>query len=111
MSNDTDYRNGSSHVLIGGVLTLTITLLLGSYIYTWSETGRQDDEKQKWRGEHNQVLDKRFDEINKKQDKLEALVTNNNNKTQELLMELINSQHRTNEKIENINKQRGKKNE
>jgi len=90
-------EKGSSNVFVGAVFTLTTTLLLGGYVYTWSETGRQDDEKKVWRNEHNRLLDNRLDEMKKKQDKLEALVIDNGVVVKDLMKQLLEEQKKANE--------------
>lgn len=91
--------------IIGGVTVLGITLILGSYGYTWGELKAEQDEKHQWRKEHQEVLDKRFDEIKEGQkelqhgqDNLEDLVNRNQDNTKDILKEILEEQKKITDK-------------
>lgn len=91
-------QNGMKAALIGVVGTLAASLLLGSYIFTWSADTKQQQEKDKWRGEHTRVLEKNFDEIKSNQKQIEKTVTENQKEIQKALQEIIAGQRKTNTK-------------
>jgi membrane-associated HD superfamily phosphohydrolase len=99
MGDDSD-ENGSKIVLFSIIAGIVTTLLFGSYVYTWSESNGQDVEKREWRKEHQQVLDKRFEEIKQGQKEISAQNEKNYDRTQELLQQLVEEQKKTNEKIQ-----------
>lgn len=85
MSGDNDVKS----TLIAAVLTLIGTLLLGSYIYTWSADKDQTKEKEEWRKENTRVLEKNFDEVKANQQKIEKVVTENQKETNKALQEIL----------------------
>lgn len=80
--------------LVAVVSTLIGSLLLGSYLYTWSADGKQTDEKKEWRSEHNRVLDKNFDELKQNQKNIEKVVTENQKDVQKTLQEILLEQRK-----------------
>jgi hypothetical protein len=82
---------------VTGGAALIVVLVLGSYGYTWSESGRQEEEKNKWRDAHEKALDKRFDEVREGQKQLTEAVNKNNDKTTEVLMQILEEQRRYNQ--------------
>ncbi len=80
--------------LIGIVATLVGSLLLGSYLYTWSADGKQEEEKKQWRSEHNRVLEKNFDDVKENQKNIEKVVTENQKDVQKTLQEILLEQRR-----------------
>lgn len=81
--------SGSLNVFISIGATLIVTLILGSYVYTWLESDNQSKEKKEWRIQHEQTLDKRFDELKLKQDRIETAVHESHDQTALLLQQLI----------------------
>ena len=82
--------------LIAVVSTLIGSLLLGSYLYTWSADKEQATEKKEWRSEHNRVLEKSLQEIKETQK-----ADNQENKTyqqqvRETLQKILLEQQRKN---------------
>lgn len=87
---------GSINIFLSVSATLIVTLILGSYIYTWNETINQTKEKMLWRDQHERALDKKFDEVRIKQDKIETAIHNANHETMIILQELVNEQKKLN---------------
>ena len=92
-------------IFMGAGFALVTTLLLGSFIYTWSETGDQTKEKQQWRDRHEISLDKRFAELKQGQKDLTDLVNKSNDNTKDILWQILEEQRRSNN-INNNNNNR-----
>lgn len=90
-------NNGLVVSIISGAITLVILLILGSYTYTWSESGRQEEEKVKWRDSHEKALDTRFAEVKDGQKQLTDAVNKNNDKMTEILLQILAEQKKSNE--------------
>lgn len=90
-------ENSTFSTVVGIVCMLVITLLLGSYAYTW--TGFEEDrrEKSEWRKSHDEQLDKRFSEVKQGQDKVTEVVNRSNEDVKELLRQLLEEQRRANQ--------------
>ena len=89
--------NGMFVSLVSGGVTIILTLILGSYGYTWSETGRQETEKHEWRKDHEVVLDKKFDEVKQGQKQLADAVSKNNDQLQQILLQILDEQRKANQ--------------
>jgi hypothetical protein len=85
--------------IIAGVVSLGTVLVLGAYGYTWSEMKGEQEEKRQWRQEHQRVLDKRFDELQQGQEKLNDTVNRNTDDTKVLLQQILDEQKRTSDNI------------
>jgi len=90
--------------LISGVVSLGVVLVLGSYGYTWSESKGEQVEKREWRQEHQRVLDKRFDELKRGQEKLEMTIERNTSSVEAMLQEILNEQKRVSDNVKSFNK-------
>lgn len=84
---------------IGAFASLGVVLILGAYTYTWNEMKDEQEEKRQWRMEHQRVLDKKFDEVRKGQDRLEDVVNKNTNDTKDILVEILIEQKKVSNKI------------
>lgn len=93
----TNKENGMFVSLVSGGLTIIITLILGSYGYTWSETGRQETEKHEWRKDHEVGLDKKFEEVKQGQKQLADAVSRNNDQLQQILLQILDEQKKANQ--------------
>lgn len=93
-SND----KGSVNIFLSVSATLVVTLILGSYIYTWNESIIQTKEKMVWRDQHERNLDKKFDEVRIKQDKIEVAIHEANRETLGILQELVDEQRKSNKR-------------
>jgi hypothetical protein len=82
--------------IMGGIVAFILTLVLGSYSYTWSEAKSDQEEKNEWRAKHEERLDRRFDEIKQGQDKLRDSIEKINDNTNSLLKEILEEQKRSN---------------
>lgn len=92
-----EHKENSMFVsLVSGGAALIVTLVFASFTYTWSEVGRQDTEKKEWRKEHQEVLDKRFQEIKENQKELASSISQSNDKTQKILEQLLEEQRKLN---------------
>lgn len=91
-------ENGMFIALVSGGVALLTTLIFASFAYTWSETGRQDTEKKEWRKEHQQVLDKKFEEVKDQQKELAKALDQNNDRIQEMLRTLLEEQRKMNQR-------------
>ena len=80
--------------LIGIVATLIGSLLLGSYLYTWSADGKQTEEKKEWRSEHNRVLEKNLQEIKETQKQTAQETKEYQNQVRETLQKILLEQQR-----------------
>jgi len=92
--------------LISGVVSLGIILVLGAYTYTWSEMKGEQDEKRSWRTEHERILDKRFDELKKGQEKLTDQINKSSDDTKELLQKILDEQRRVSDTVRSSSKSR-----
>lgn len=92
VSNNTTFA-----VVIGTSGTLVLSLILGSYGYTASEIDKERVEKREWRKEHQQTLDKKFDEVKDKQDKLAETIDKNNEDVKDILRQMLDEQKRSNQ--------------
>ena len=79
---------------LSGIISLGLVLVLGSYGYTWSETKSGQEEKREWRKEHQAILDKRFDALERGQDKIERTLDIKINETKDMLQQILNEQQR-----------------
>lgn len=86
--------NGLFVALVSGGVALFTALIFSSFAYTWSETGRQDGEKNEWRKEHQQVLDKKFEEIKTAQKELASNIEQSNDKVFEILQHVLEEQRK-----------------
>ena len=82
--------------LIAVVSTLIGSLLLGSYLYTWSADKEQTTEKKEWRSEHNRVLEKSLQEIKETQKQTAQETKENQNQVRETLQKIFLEQQRKN---------------
>jgi len=98
-----DNRNSMMMPIIGGVMALGATLVLGAYGYTWSEMKSEQEEKHQWRTEHQQVLDKKFEEVKQGQEKLVDAITKSTDDTKDILKQMLEEQRKSNE---NMSKQK-----
>lgn len=87
-----DRHNGLLISIISGVIALGMTLILGSYGYTWIELKAEQEEKRAWRTEYQRVLDRKFEEVKQGQDKLLSIVHDNNTTTKDILLQILNEQ-------------------
>jgi Spy/CpxP family protein refolding chaperone len=98
-----EYRNENGGLnkivitILGGVVFLGITLIMGSYGYIHSEMKVERDEKHEWRKEHQQVLDKKFEELKEGQQKIEDVVNRNEVDNREILREILTEQKKMND--------------
>lgn len=83
------------NTLIGVGTTLVVALILGSYTYTWNVDNKQDTEKHEWRKDHGEGMDRKFSEIKDRHEKLVNTLAENNNKTQDLLQQILVEQKRS----------------
>ncbi len=88
--------NSVKSSLMGIVATLIGSLLLGGYLYTWSADGKQTEEKEKWRSEHNRVLEKNLQEIKETQKTTEKDTKEYQKELQKVLQEILVEQRRKN---------------
>lgn len=86
--------NGLLIRILAGVISLGIILILGSYGYTRSEIQAEQDEKKEWRKEHQQVLDKRFNELKQGQDKLTDTINRTTDDTKDILKQILEEQRK-----------------
>ena len=90
-------ENGQAVKFILGVSgTLLVLVVIGSYGFTLAVEQSLITEKERWRSEHNRVLDRRFDEVKQGQEKIEKKVEQTAEKTGELLKEILMQQQLTN---------------
>lgn len=87
-------ENGVFVTLVSSGVALIFTLILASFAYTWSEVKAQDEEKKEWRKEHQQVLDKKFEEVKQAQKELASEIRQDTDKTQQLLQQLLEEQRK-----------------
>ena len=85
-----------SKAIIGAMCTLFVLVVVGSFGYSMSIEQSQNTEKERWRSEHNRVLDRRFDEVKQGQEKIEKKVEQAADRTDELLREILMQQQLTN---------------
>jgi hypothetical protein len=83
--------------LLGGVISLGTVLVLGGYGYTWSEMKFEQEEKRQWREKHQQVLDKKFEEVKQGQEKLTELINRKEETNNNLLEKILDEQRKANE--------------
>ena len=88
--------------VIGGIVALGMTLILGSYGYTWGELKAEQEEKRLWRKEHQELLEKKFDEVKQGQEKLNEELRRSNTDTNDMLKQILEEQKKQN----NATKQR-----
>lgn len=107
MSNKTEECNNFTHrywdkhvglltSIISGTVALGITLILGSYGYTWLEVKAEQEEKRVWRRDFQEELNKKFTEVKQGQKELVATVTDTNMTTKTMLSEILNEQKKMN---------------
>lgn len=89
---------------ISGVVSLGTVLVLGAYGYTWSETKTEQEEKRNWRVEHQRVLDNKFDELKKGQEKLEGVLNVGILDTKYMLQRILDEQKRLSDGIKKDDK-------
>jgi septal ring factor EnvC (AmiA/AmiB activator) len=85
-------QNSTFATVVGVACTLSATLLLGGYAYTWSGLEEERKEKIEWRKTHDEQLDKRFDEVKKGQKELSDELSKNNDNVKELLKQILDEQ-------------------
>jgi hypothetical protein len=73
-------------------VSLLITLVLGSYAFTWKEIQVEQDEKRQWRDKHEAQLDKRFDEVKASQKELTDAVYKSREDIRQLLLQILEAQ-------------------
>jgi len=83
--------------VISGAIGLGIVLVMGSYAYTWQEMSSEQKEKFEWRKEHQRVLDKRFEEVKRGQDKIEESINKNTDDVKRMFHEILIEQRKANE--------------
>lgn len=98
-SQESGGLNNLLMAVIGGLMALVTTLILASYAYTWAESNKQTDEKVQWRKEHQQVLDKKFEEVKQNQQRLADRIEESNDKTRDLLQQVLEEQRKYSERI------------
>lgn len=98
-SNDSGGMNSFFVTVIGGAMALITTLILASYAYTWAESSKNVDEKTQWRKEHQQVLDKKFEELTKTQERLAEKIEQSNDRTRDLLQQVLEEQRKYNDRV------------
>lgn len=91
--------------IIGVTCTLMSTLLLGGYAYTWSMSEKEEQEKREWRQHHSEMLDKRFDEVKQKQDKLMETVNDSMIDVRELLKQILDEQAKNSSQRQHVQPQ------
>lgn len=99
--NNFTHRYWDKHVglltgIISGTVALGITLILGSYGYTWLEVKAEQEEKRVWRRDFQEELDKKFTEVKQGQKELVATVNETNTTTKMMLSEILNEQKKQN---------------
>jgi uncharacterized protein YlxW (UPF0749 family) len=104
--------------VVGGAMALSATLILAGFAYTWAESSTNVKEKSEWRKEHQQVLDKKFEEIKANQERLAQKIEqsndrtrDSNDRTRDLLQQVLEEQRRFNDRVggNSNNPQRSKK--
>lgn len=83
--------------VMGGIIAFILTLVLGSYGYTWGESKADMEEKAQWRSEHEKLLERKFEEVRQGQEKLKDSFERTNNDTKELLKQILDEQRRANQ--------------
>jgi hypothetical protein len=84
-----DKHSGLLMSVISGVTALGVTLVLGSYAYTWVEVKAEQEEKRIWRKEYNDELDRKFSEIKQGQKELSENVRESNTATKDMLKQIL----------------------
>ena len=97
--------NAAVKWILGVSGTLIVLVLIGSYGYTMSADLSQDTEKERWRSEHNRVLNQRFEEVKQGQEKIEKKLDEKAEKTDAVLREILIEQRAAN--IERSRSSRG----
>lgn len=92
--------------IISGLVALGITLILGSYGYTWLEVKAEQEEKRVWRKDFQEELDKKFTEVKDGQKELTTVIHQSNVTTKMMLSEILNEQKKQNRSEENYSKPR-----
>jgi hypothetical protein len=95
--NNFTHRYWDRHVglltsIISGAVALGITLILGSYGYTWLEMKAEQEEKRVWRKDFQGELDKKFVEVKQGQEKLATVLYESNATTKDLLEQILQGQ-------------------
>lgn len=95
--------NPATTMMLGVTGTIMVLMLAGGYTYTFSADNGQDAEKERWRSEHNRVLNQRFTEVDKQfesvrqgQDKIEKKVEEKAEKTETILRDILIEQRAAN---------------
>ena len=95
--------NPATTMMLGVTGTIMVLMLAGGYTYTFSADNGQDAEKERWRSEHNRVLNQRFSEVDKQfetvrlgQDKIEKKLEEKAEKTDTILREILIEQRAAN---------------
>lgn len=83
--------------IMGGTIAFILTLVLGSYGYTWGESKADTEEKAQWRSEHEKLLERKFEEVRQGQEKLKDSFERTNTDTRELLKQILDEQRRANQ--------------
>lgn len=81
--------------IMGGVIAFILTLVLGSYGYTWGESKAEREEKTAWRSEHEKGLEKKFDEVKQWQKEITESINKNNDTTKDLLKQILDEQKKS----------------
>lgn len=98
-SQDSGGMNSFFVTMVGGAMALITTLILASYAYTWAESSKNVEEKTQWRKEHQQVLDKKFEEVKQIQERLADKIEQSNDRTRDLLQQVLEEQRRYNDRV------------
>jgi hypothetical protein len=83
--------------MMGGTVAFILTLVLGSYGYTWGELKSEQEEKTAWRAKHEELLERKFEEVRIGQEKLKDSFERTNNDTRELLKQILEEQKKSNQ--------------
>lgn len=92
-------KNDMTIKVISGVVSLGAILVLGSYTYTWSEMKSEQEEKREWREKHQEMLDRRFEEVKQGQQKLVDMIDKNTDNTRDMLQQILNEQKRVSDNV------------
>lgn len=82
--------------MMGGTIAFILTLVLGSYGYTWGESKADGEEKAQWRAQHERLLERKFEEVRQGQEKLKDSFERTNTDMKELLKQILEEQRRSN---------------
>ena len=95
--------NPATTMMLGVTGTIMVLMLAGGYTYTFSADQGQENEKERWRSEHNRVLNQRFSDVDKQfeavqkgQEKIEKKVEEKAERTDSLLRDILIEQRAAN---------------